>query len=230
MAETDEGVLQAPAGPNASERRREIDRAIGLSDGVFAFALTLLVTTIDVPRLTDAEASTELAGKVFGLWPQILAYGIGFLVIATAWRAHRRIFSRVRDYDDFLMWVNVILLMLIAFQPFPTGLLGQYGEAEFAAMFYAASIAPVALVFVLILDHLDDNRQLVTRDGQNFDFEQAKARHLITAFVFLVSIPIATVATGLAQASWAILIFDHWLARRICRRLPRFLQSRNGQS
>jgi uncharacterized membrane protein len=89
-------------GEVADERAGELARLVSLSDGVFAFAMTLLIVSIDVPQLTDAEAKDHLYRAILELWPEILSYVIGFLVIGSLWGAHRRIFSRVRDYDDRL--------------------------------------------------------------------------------------------------------------------------------
>ena len=84
------------------EREGELSRLISLSDGVFAFAMTLLIVSVDVPR-SDAEARDHLYRHILDLWPQILSYVIGFLVIGSLWSSHRRVFSRVRDYDDRLI-------------------------------------------------------------------------------------------------------------------------------
>ncbi len=82
------------------EREGELSRLISLSDGVFAFAMTLLIVSVDVPQISDAEARDHLYRHILDLWPQILSYVIGFLVIGSLWSSHRRVFSRVRDYDD----------------------------------------------------------------------------------------------------------------------------------
>ena len=41
------------AGEKNDERAGELDRLISLSDGVFAFAMTLLIVSIDVPQMSD---------------------------------------------------------------------------------------------------------------------------------------------------------------------------------
>ncbi len=70
---------------------------------------------------------SRLHHDVVELWPQVLSYVIGFLVIGFLWSSHRRIFARVKDYDDRLVKLNIALLMLVAFLPFPTESLGEYG-------------------------------------------------------------------------------------------------------
>ena len=215
------------SGAKRDERAGELSRLISLSDGVFAFAMTLLIVSIDIPDLSDDEARTRLVGDVWSLWHQILSYVIGFLVIGFLWGSHRRAFARVRDFDDTLVKLNIVLLMLIAFLPFPTGVLGQYGNLAFPAMFYATVTAGVSVVFILILDHLDRHRELLTRNGKGFDFPRAKSRHLVTALIFLISIPLSWLFPGVGQLLWILLVFNHAITERLLPHLPGPFQGRS---
>jgi uncharacterized membrane protein len=207
-------------GEVSQEREGELSRVISLSDGVFAFAMTLLIVSVDVPKITDAEAKDHLYRHIFDLWPQILSYLIGFLVIGSLWSAHRRIYARVRDYDDRLIKLNVVLLMLIAFLPFATGVLGEYGNIPSSTILYSLILASIAMVFILILDHLDRNRALLTRDGAGIDFGRAKLRHLVTAGIFLLSVLAALVLPGYAQIWWILLAFNSEITERIAPYVP----------
>lgn len=231
MVDRDEELMppsdESLTGESAEERAGELDRLISLSDGVFAFAMTLLIVSVEVPDLSDTEARTQLVSDVGQLWGQVLSYVIGFLVIGFLWNSHRRIFARVRDYDDRLTKLTIVLLMFVAFLPFPTGLLGEYGNLSFPGMFYAAIISCISMLFILILDHLEHHRALMTRGGKHFDFARAKARHLITATVFLVSIPIGWMVPGAGQLVWILLAFNHQLTERALPHLPSRFQERS---
>jgi uncharacterized membrane protein len=215
------------AGEIAGERAGELDRLISLSDGVFAFAMTLLIVSVDIPVLTDDEARTRLVTEIRELWPQILSFIIGFLVIGFLWGSHRRTFSRVRDYDEQLIKLNIALLLLIAFLPFPTGVLGEYGDLPFPAIFYSVIIAAISVIFIAILDHLDRHRELLTRRGEGFDFPRVKVRHLVTALIFLLSIPVAYAFPGAGQLFWLVLIFNHHISERLLPRMPARFQERS---
>ncbi len=214
------------AGEEKEERAGELDRLISLSDGVFAFAMTLLIVSVAVPQMSDDDARIRLHHDIVDLWPQVLSYVIGFLVIGFLWSSHRRIFARVGDYDDRLVKLSILLLMFVAFLPFPTGILGQYAFLAFPAVLYAMIIAAISVLFVVIIDHLDGNRQLMTRNGKNFDFARAKTRHLVTGTFFLLSIPISLVAPGYGQAFWILLFFNHQISERLLPHLPRRFHER----
>jgi uncharacterized membrane protein len=234
MVDRDE---QRDSGPNdfeitgerLDERAGELDRLISLSDGVFAFAMTLLIVSIEVPQMSQSQARAHLHRDIAELWPQVISYVIGFLVIGFLWASHRRIFSRVMDFDDRLTKLNILLLMFVAFLPFPTELMGEYGDLGFSANFYAIILATISALYIAIIDHLEGKRALMTRGGKDFDFARAKTRHLVTGGIFLISIPVSLLAPGFGQLVWILLAFNHQISERLMPHLPKRFQER-GQS
>ena len=63
------------------------------SDGVFAFAVTLLVLGIRIPRMDDPDASTGLQHLLVQQWPSYVAFALTFTVVGTVWANHRLAFS-----------------------------------------------------------------------------------------------------------------------------------------
>src|SRR5690349_16791280 len=93
-----------------------IGRILALSDGVFAIAITLLIIAIAIPATTS---DAGLSGALLRLWPRYLAYVLSFLVIARFWVTHHLAFQLIARNDATLVWLNLLLLMLVAFLPFP---------------------------------------------------------------------------------------------------------------
>ncbi len=94
-------------------------RMVGFSDGVFSIAATLLVLEI-------ALASGDTALKqVLNTWPAYLGYLISFLTIGGAWLGHSAVTDRLDRVDSVLLRVNLLLLLVIAFLPFPTKLMAD---------------------------------------------------------------------------------------------------------
>lgn len=110
--------------PSTGPRRRALqtDRLEALSDGVFAIAITLLVLDIAVPT----HAGGHLLNAVGKLWPSYLAYGVSFSTIGAAWLGHNAITEYLDRADAVFVRVNLLLLLLIAFLPFPTRLFADY--------------------------------------------------------------------------------------------------------
>lgn len=136
---------------DASAVRRDVDRVSAFSDGVFAIAITLLVLSIDVPNVPG----NRLGDALEDLIPFVFTYLLSFFVVGVYWLAHHRMFRSVRRVDRRLLWLNLLLLSFIALLPFPTEVLGRYGDTTLGTVVYAASIAAVGGAMVLLWRYIN---------------------------------------------------------------------------
>jgi hypothetical protein len=65
-------------------------RLDALTDGVFAFAMTLLVVKFDLPEDFHATSAAELVSALLGLGGTFVAYVVSFLVLASFWLGRAR--------------------------------------------------------------------------------------------------------------------------------------------
>jgi uncharacterized membrane protein len=91
-------------------RGTEVTRLEGFSDAMFAFALTLLVVSLEVPR-TFAELKQTLSG--------FLGFALCFLWLVTLWYQHRTFFRRYGLDDQATIAWNMVLLFLVMFFVYP---------------------------------------------------------------------------------------------------------------
>jgi uncharacterized membrane protein len=99
------------------------------SDGVFAIAITLLVLEIAVPAGSEAD----LLGAVLDQWPSYLAYLVSFSTIGAIWLEHTVITEFLERATSVFFRLNLLLLVVVSFLPFPTKLLGEYVGEDAAA-------------------------------------------------------------------------------------------------
>ena len=140
--------MQTKTYPNKTsliDEKVGLERLVFFSDAVFAIAITLLALDIHLPveaaHLTDKQLLTSL----LQIWPKYLSFIISFLVIGNFWIAHHHRFSLVTHYDNRLLLLNLLVLMSIAFIPFPTSMISENGNRT-ATIFYALSIATTGLL------------------------------------------------------------------------------------
>jgi uncharacterized membrane protein len=130
------------------------DRLETLVDGIFAFAMTLLVLGINFPKPTDSLAPAALTGLIEGLVPQVFIFIVAFLVLALFWLAHHRQFHFVRQVDPALLWINIFILISIVFVPFSTDIAGDYPDVLSAVLLLHANMLLVGLLFALEWHHI----------------------------------------------------------------------------
>ncbi|MGH2587258.1 MAG: TMEM175 family protein [Dehalococcoidia bacterium] len=189
------------------------DRVIGLSDGVFAFAMTLMVLQFDVPS-PDRVAATDVAHEVLKQWPSFMAYAISFFMVANYWIVHHRIFRDIKSHDATLLWLNILCLFTISFLPFPTDVMGEYSESAFATSFYAVSMAATSLILTLIVWYASRDRRLTRKEITPRQLQYNLLRGFGVSAVFLLSIGIALVSPIGTRYFWLLLFpYQHLLNR-----------------
>jgi uncharacterized membrane protein len=107
------------------KRELQLERIVFFSDAVFAIAITLLVIEIKIPHL-EANATNEemLQGFLLNI-PKYIGFFISFLIIGAYWTGHHRLYGFIKDFNQGLLWRNLLFLMFVAFMPFTTGFLSE---------------------------------------------------------------------------------------------------------
>src|SRR5437773_10459498 len=121
-------------------------RLEAFADGVFAIAATLLIIDVGLPGSLDEPLREEL----LHLWPQYFAYVVSFLTIGIMWVNHHRIMRQLERVDEPFVFLNIGLLLCIAFVPFPTRVLAEFvrtDDGNAAAVLYGISMTVTAIFF-----------------------------------------------------------------------------------
>jgi uncharacterized membrane protein len=141
---------------NDPQEGRSAPRVIGtsrleaFSDGVFAIAITLLVLELAAP----AHAEGQLGAALLSLWPSYLAYVVSFATVGALWIGHTVITHHLRRASLTMFKLNLLLLLIVSFLPFPTGLLAENlastQDERVAASLYGATLLAAAATLSLI--------------------------------------------------------------------------------
>src|SRR6266700_5068460 len=100
-------------------------RAEAFSDGVFAVAITVLVF-----GLLPVGTGDHVTKALLSAWPQYFAYVVSFLTIGIMWLNHHRIMRQLERVDEPFVFLNIGLLLCIAFVPFPTRVLAEFVRTD----------------------------------------------------------------------------------------------------
>lgn len=165
-------------------------RLEAFSDGVIAIAATLLVLDVRAP-LSKTDVWSGLGHE----WPALAAYAISFLIIGIAWIHHHNLFHQVRHVDRTMLYLNLGMLLTIAFLPVPTATLGNHltsDHAISAAFFYSVSLALASLWFTLLWNHLHSRPHLLHATARRA-VGSARRRSLLGPAGYLVAALLALV-------------------------------------
>jgi uncharacterized membrane protein len=138
----------------------ETGRLETFADGVFAIAATLLIIDVSV----DSQGR-ELGSALLHAWPDYAAYAVSFLTIGIMWVNHHTCFRQIAAVDRTFLFLNLALLMCIAFVPFPTRIVAEHirddgGRA--AALLYGTTMTLTAICFGLMWFYAASGRRLIS--------------------------------------------------------------------
>jgi uncharacterized membrane protein len=190
-----------------------LERLIFFSDAVFAIAITLLALEIRLPDTDELLTNTQLAAQLAGMWHEYLAYVLSFLVIGTFWIAHHRRFRYIIRYDNRLLFLNLLFLMIIAFMPFPSSIISKYPDRS-ATDFYALTMATAGILLAGNWWYVSQHNRLI---DPNLDIRIRRRQFiapLITTAVFLLSIMISFLNANLSRFSWLLILLTTWYANK----------------
>jgi uncharacterized membrane protein len=171
-------------------------RVEALTDGIFAFAMTLLVTTLDFPD--SARALPPLALHL----PDLLNYVIAFVVLAGFWIAHHTLFYHIRFIDRTVLWANVLSLLFVAILPFSTDLVGDYADVPLAAILFEVNLLAIGLSLFLIWSYATAGRRLVDPGLEERIVKGQAGRCLVIPAVSALGILLA-----LMGSTWSTLVY-----------------------
>ena len=151
-----EGLARRRVGEEGFRWRGEdVSRVEAFTDAVFAFAVTLLVVSLEVPKTFD-----ELLVAMRGFF----AFAICFALLLYVWYEHYKFFRRYGLRDAPTIWLNSALLFLVLFYVYPLKFvftlwmnqLFGFGEKEMIEasqipllmLVYGAGFVAIQLVFV----------------------------------------------------------------------------------
>lgn len=183
---------------------RSLDRMEALSDGIMAFAMTLLFVTIALPALPRTGSSFSFFDALSSIRYSILVAVIAFLDVAVFWSNHHHMCRYFERTDQALLMLNALFLMSVAFLPLATALLGESlagtASPSGAAVLYGLTMMTMAGTYTLIWWYASGRGRLTSPDLDP-GFAQAMTRAYIGGTVlFLVGIGVAVVEPWISLA------------------------------
>jgi uncharacterized membrane protein len=188
------------------------ERVIGFTDGVFAFAITLLVLNlINLPIQAGTQSLIPLFHKNA---TTLISFTVTFILISRFWMSHTRLFAIMKSYDSAIVRLNNTLLFFVTTFPFVASVLGTRMGDRDAVIMSAGCFAAIGILQYLIGRHAY-KKQLFISDYLNDNFLRIFSFYsLSTPVLFIVSIVVALVSPLAAEILWALLLFFRMGFRR----------------
>lgn len=203
ITQTYEGVTRLDSMENTKERtasqeatdNKETGRIEAFSDGVFAVAITLLVLDIHPPPGFPEDA--KLIPQLLDQWPIYAAFITSFFTIGVMWVNHHRLFTHIKRTDNTLLLLNLLLLLVIVFIPFPTALVAQYfklPDDHAAAEIYSGTCIVLAICYNLLWRYASHERRLLDSRSDPEEVEAITRQYRYGPLFYVVTFAVAFIS------------------------------------
>lgn len=118
----------------------DVGRIAALSDGIFAFAATVLVLDFHSPDPADIHSEAQLLGALAASAPRLMPWLLSLLTLGIFWVAQQTQLSQLARSNRDLTWLHLVFLAIITVLPFSTRLLADFFAYRSAFLIYWANI------------------------------------------------------------------------------------------
>jgi uncharacterized membrane protein len=183
-----------------------LEHVVSFSDAIFAFSITFMAVTIQIPNLPENLTQAQVIQNLIGeLGPRFAIYVISFFVIAAYWISYHQIFNHIAGSHVVIVWLNLLFLFFITIIPFAVDLQIDYGLYQVIFILYALVLTAAGASLTLIWLHAMKGR-LLDKTMNQTDIQSILLESIVLPSVFVISIFVSIVDLEIAYYFWMVII------------------------
>jgi uncharacterized membrane protein len=199
---------------NISSRKIRLEHVISFSDAIFAFSITFMAISIQIPNLPlNNMTEQQFITKLLQLLPQFEIYALSFMIVGIYWISYHRVFNYIRRSHSILIWLNLLFLFFITLISFATYLDFKYGNFHIVFVLYASILTITGSMLVFIW-HASKENLLIDKTMSTFQRKFMLYDLTIPPGIFLISIGISFIDIQVAQYFWLLVFVVKIVARK----------------
>jgi uncharacterized membrane protein len=182
------------------------EHVISFGDAIFAFAITFMALSIDLPNLPPNLTQSELLSHLYDMYPQFESYIISFAVIAIFWILYHYVFNFIKRSHISMVYLYLLFLLLITFLSFTTSLVINYGSYQIPYVIYCVVVIMTSSLLAAIWWYATKDYRLVDKDIDPLFVRGLMTNLLLVPLIFAISILVSFFNLDIAQYVWLIII------------------------
>ncbi len=179
------------------------NRAEALTDGIFAFAMTLLVLGMEVPEPKPGYISADMVSATLAdIYPDFTHYLVAFVMLASFWLLHHRCYDRLKAIDLRMLWMNIATLVFVALIPFTTDLADGYVEVPLAGLIFSVNMLIVGTLLFLQWSYASRSKHMLIENVTPEQISMVSRKMLIMPCIAIIAIALA-----LMGFPWTVMVY-----------------------
>lgn len=189
--------MNTPDGKKFSLHRLE-----GLTDGIYAIAMTLLALSLPLPHVDGVSVNTDIISH-FGQYADLFAvYALSFMVLGNFWVIQLKIFKYIKASNIPHIWTNLGGLLFVCLIPFTSSMMGLHNHTFFANLIFHANVFLISTFFALqcrVLLHFPET----VLD----DYDEVAIRRITRLNLILPLVSLTGVFLSLYSPNWSTIVY-----------------------
>jgi len=211
-------MTDVPAGNPSGQPAFSKHRLEGLTDGIYAVAMTLLAIELKFPEWVDIRDDGVFLVQLVHLLPRFVSWALSFAILGIFWFSHQKAFHYTRAVDGRLVTINMATLAFVTLLPFSTMLIGSYPWVLGAHVAYALNMSVLALLSIRQMRYLASRPDLSHNGLDGTVVAGTAFRCLGLVVCSMLAVVLAAVAPRFASMAYMAMIAITPLSRRFERR------------
>ena len=186
-------------------RQIRLEHLISFSDAIFAFSITFMAVSIQIPDLPENLTQSQVINRLIELSTYFEIYVLSFFVIGAYWISYHQISNYLIKNHSIILWLTLAFLFFITLIPFAVDLQVQYGFYFFIFTIYALVLTLSGLILFLIWLYAKKN-QLIDENLNPIEIQGISLQSGILPAIFAISVLIAIINTEIAYYFWMLIV------------------------
>jgi uncharacterized membrane protein len=182
-----------------------VDHVLAFADAIFAFSITFMAISIDIPELERSLTEAQVIEKLLESIPEFEIYAISFFVIALYWISYHQIFNNIVRSNSTLTWLTLIFLFFITLIPLATNLQIGFGQYQIVFILFALVLTIAGSLATIMWLHATKNR-LLDENLTRVEIHYMLIDSIVSHVIFLLSILISFIDIQIAYYFWIVII------------------------
>ena len=187
------------------DRQIRLEHVTSFADAIFAFSITFMAITINIPNLAQNLTQAQVIDKLSESLPEFEIYVISFFMIGIYWIAYHQIFNHIVGSHQITTWLTLVFLFFITLIPLATNMQIGYGSYQIVFVLYALVLTVAGALSTIIWLHATKNK-LINQNMTQIEIHCVLLESTLSPAVFLLSILVSFIDLQIAYYFWLIII------------------------
>ena len=187
------------------DRQIRLEHVTSFADAIFAFSITFMAITINIPHFSQNLTQTQVIDKLLESLPEFEIYVISFFMTGIYWIAYHQIFNHIVGSHYITTWLTLVFLFFITLIPLATNMQIGYGHYQIVFVLYALVLTIAGVLLTITWLHATKNK-LINENLTQIEIHYISLESILSPVVFLLSILVSFIDLKIAYYFWLVII------------------------